>query len=150
MSVTITTSAGSVFTMDRAKTFIPAVQHDRKVHRAPFTSSIFSSGDGRRQEEYVEIRFEVYADSIQQASPVIALVRAHAEDASKVETPLGTWMLKGMTQFSEQPSENGYRVSMTFLAASPRSAASAGSADLYAGSTTGYAGSTTGYAGATT
>lgn len=144
MAVTIELGDGSTREIDRARTSVLKTGVDRSLHRAPYSDTAFYGGTGRRNPERVSITFEAHDGTIQNSALLVSDVVADFLVAVLVTTPLGEWSVEGVQAVSKQPSQNGYRVTVTLLASSRVASGTA----VYAGSTAHYAGSTTDYAGA--
>lgn len=145
MSIVLTLSDGSIRYLKHAKTNPIRRERKRRLYRPPFGSTWKTSGDGRVQPARPSVRLEVWAgadyaevqfggetvtyggdtvvaqkalvaSTLSALSPVLDAIVADARDATQLQTPFGTWAVKGLRSAIQQPIAGGFRLDLTWIA----------------------------------
>lgn len=149
MSATLTLSDGTTRYVKHALTSETTTAFDSRMYRPPNGTTWRLEGTGQKEPQAVGVSIEVWAASdfeevtsggstvtvsdepvwvqtglvastLAGVAPVLEDIIADAEDATQLETLLGTWPLEGLQSAVPVPIAGGYRLDLTWLAATRR------------------------------
>jgi hypothetical protein len=91
-------------------------QFDRRMLRAPFGSTWFQAGDGRRGVEVVTVSVDVVNDAggITDAALLANQLAVSAAGVILIDSPFGFFDVLALSSFSRVPIESGYRFDFAF------------------------------------
>lgn len=126
MAVTLEMGDGTTRQITKARTLFPETRIDREAYRSPFSSNVFYGGARRRGAERVAVEFEAHDGAIAVSATLASTILADFQDTVLITTPLGVWEVEGIESVSRQPSENGYRITVTLIARTARASDDSG------------------------
>ena len=101
---------------------IDAIQFDRRLYRAPYSTLWFNEGDGRPNAQLVRVSFDLWDDrGITYAQNPLRVYRDRAVLATNVRAVFGSFPIEAMQSYAYAPIESGYRVDVVFVTTSGRS-----------------------------
>ena len=121
-TVTITYADTSTEDITRVNTRASAARYDRRAFRGPYGTTWQVEGSGKREPEEFTLSFEVHADTIEDASPLVRALLAKLGAAVSVSAPIGSFDSAGILSYAQSPIEAGYRLDVVMLAEAGRTA----------------------------
>ena len=113
----VSSTKTSIMAVARAE----GITFNRALHRNPYGTTWFQSGDGGMGPQSIRITTEVWDEAgIDTAAAELETLRGVAETATEIRTPFGQYFVAALQSFTRVPIESGYRVDMVFISSTGR------------------------------